>query len=106
MEVEVTNVSLHGFWLLIGEAERFVSFKIFPRFQEASIAELTNVRLPSPHHLYWPDLDVDLAVESLDHLDRYPLVSQTRPKMRRKPTATATGETRAKYTRAPRGRRG
>ena len=53
LDVEVTNVSLHGFGLLIGEAE------------------LTIVRLPSPHHLYWPDLDVDLAVDSLDHPDRY-----------------------------------
>ena len=106
MDVEVTNVSLHGFLLLIGEDERFVSFKIFPWFQEASIADLTNVRLPSPHHLYWPDLDVDLVVDSLEHPDRYPLISQAQPKRRRKPAATATGETRAKYARAPRGRRG
>src|SRR5207244_10037457 len=26
-EVEVTNVSAHGFWLLIGEKERFLPFK-------------------------------------------------------------------------------
>ncbi|MBI1728516.1 MAG: DUF2442 domain-containing protein [Candidatus Rokubacteria bacterium] len=36
-----------------------------PWYREASIAELTNVELPSPHHLYWPDFDVDLAVDSL-----------------------------------------
>ena len=104
--VEVTNVSVHGFWLLIDEEERFVSFKNFPWFWEASIAGLTNVRLPSPHHLYWPDLDVDLAVDSLEYPDRYPLISQARSKGRRKPTATAIGETRAKYTRALRGRSG
>ena len=80
--VEVTNVSSHGFWLLIGENERFVSFKAFPWFRDASIAQLTNVKLPSPHHLYWPDLDVDLAVESLDHPERYPLVSQVRSDQR------------------------
>ena len=106
LDVEVTNVSLHGFWLLIGEDERFVSFKMFPWFREASIAELTNVRLPSPHHLYWPDLDIDLAVDSLDHPDRYPLVSQAWPDTRLTLTAAATRESRAKYTRAPRGRRG
>lgn len=89
LDVEVANVSSHGFWLLIGENETFVSFKAFPWFRDASIAQLTNVELPSPHHLYWPDLDVDLAVESLDHPERYPLVSQARPNKRRKPTPAA-----------------
>jgi len=73
---EVTNVSPHGFWLLLREREVFVSFKEFPWFRDASIAELVNVQLPSPHHLYWPDLDVDVAVESLDDPERYPLVSR------------------------------
>ncbi len=84
--VEVTNVSPHGFWLLVEEREHFVPFKDFPWFRDASIAELMKVELPSPHHLYWPDLDVDLAVESLDHPERYPLVSRARPNKRLQPT--------------------
>jgi hypothetical protein len=84
--VEVTNVSPHGFWLLVEEREHFVPFKDFPWFRDASIAELVKVELPSPHHLYWPDLDVDLAVESLDHPERYPLVSRARPNKRLQPT--------------------
>lgn len=74
--VEVTNISPHGFWLFIGEREMFVPFKDFPWFREATIREITNVQLPSPHHLYWPDLDIDLAVESLEDPEKYPLVSQ------------------------------
>src|SRR5438128_7913548 len=74
--VEVTNISSHGFWLLIGETERFVPFKEFPWFKDARISELINVELPNSHHLYWPDLDVDLAVESIDHPERFPLVSR------------------------------
>jgi hypothetical protein len=77
-EVEVTNVSKHGFWLLIREHEVFVPFSEFPWFKDASIGQLLNVQLPSPHHLYWPDLDVDLAVESLFHPERFPLVGRTR----------------------------
>src|SRR3990167_7110252 len=76
--VEVTNVSPHGFWLLVEQREYFVPFKDFPWFHDATIAELTRVELPSPQHLYWPDLDVDLAVESLGHPERYPLVSRAR----------------------------
>ena len=78
ISVEVTNVSKHGFWLLLGDKEDFVAFDQFPWFRDASIGQLTNVELPSPHHLYWPDLDVDLAVDSLTHPDRYPLVSATK----------------------------
>jgi hypothetical protein len=76
---EVTNVSAHGFWLFVGERELFVPFRQFPWFRNASIQEITNVRLPSPHHLYWPELDIDLAVESIEHPDKYPLVSKVQP---------------------------
>ena len=68
--VEVAIVSKHGFWLLIGDSERFVPFDHFPWFQNAPIGQLLNVKLPSPHHLHWPDLDVDLAVASIDHPER------------------------------------
>lgn len=80
--VEVTNVSAHGFWLFVGERELFVPFKDFPWFRDASVREITNVQLPSPHHLYWPDLDVDLAVDSIDQPAKYPLVSQAQPDKR------------------------
>ena len=74
-QVEVTNVSAHGFWLFIAEEELFLPFSEFPWFKEASIAQITRVELPSTHHLYWPELDVDLAVESIEHPGKYPLVS-------------------------------
>jgi hypothetical protein len=34
------------------------------------------VELPSEQHLYWPELDVDLEVESVLHPERFPLVSR------------------------------
>jgi uncharacterized protein DUF2442 len=77
--VEVTNVTPHGFWLFVGERELFLSFKAFPWFREASVRQITHVELPSPHHLYWPELDIDLAVESIEHPEKYPLVSRTQP---------------------------
>ena len=76
--VEITNVSKHGFWLLIGNKERFVPFDQFPWFRDAAIGQLTNVQMPSAHHLYWPDLDVDIAVDSIDRPERFPLVSKAR----------------------------
>jgi hypothetical protein len=76
--VEISNISKHGFWLLVDNKERFVPFKEFPFFQNAVIGELLNVELASPRHLYWPDLDVDLALESIDFPERFPLVSKQR----------------------------
>jgi hypothetical protein len=74
--VEVTNVSKHGFWLLLGDREHFLPFEHFPWFRDVSIGQLCNVELPHPHHLHWPDLDIDLAVESIDHPERFPLLSR------------------------------
>jgi hypothetical protein len=73
---EVTNVSAHGFWLLLRGEEYFVPFAEFPWFREASIGKLLHVTMPAAHHLYWPDLDIDLAVESILHPERFPLVSK------------------------------
>jgi hypothetical protein len=83
---EVTNVSRHGFWIFVGERELFVPFKDFPWFENASVRQITNVQLPSPHHLYWPDLDIDLAVDSIERPEKYPLVSQS--PTRRSPAPT------------------
>ena len=100
---EVTNVSPHGFWLFVGERELFVPFKDFPWFREASVREIGNVQLPSPHHLYWQALDVDLAVESIEPPEKYPLVSQAQPRKRLRPS-TRRRSTRSR-TRQARARR-
>ena len=87
-DVEVTNVSPHGFWLLLGTRELFLPFDTFPWFRDAPIAKLVHVQWPAPHHLYWPDLDVDLAVESIEHPERFPSVSGVQsPSRRQKATA-------------------
>ncbi|MFZ0428957.1 MAG: DUF2442 domain-containing protein [Acidobacteriota bacterium] len=80
--VEVTNISKNGLWLLVGDTEHFLPFEEFPWFREATVGELLNVELPHPHHVHWPDLDVDLAMESIEHPERYPLVSRKAPKSR------------------------
>ncbi len=75
-EVEVTNISRHGFWILLTGRELFIPFEEFPWFKDASVGAILNVQLTNPHHLYWPDLDVDLAVESIEYPERFPLISK------------------------------
>ena len=76
---EVTNVSANGLWLLLDQREHFLAFEQFPWFAHATIRQITSVERPSPHHLYWPELDIDLAVDSLLDPASYPLVSRASP---------------------------
>ena len=73
---EVTNISKHGFWLLLGEEELLLPFAQFPWFKSATVEQITEVERPSPEHLYWPSLDVDLSVESIRKPEAFPLVSR------------------------------
>jgi hypothetical protein len=73
---EVTNVSKHGFWLLLGDEELLLPFDQFPWFKQATVEQLTTVEWPTPDHLYWPQLDVDLSVSSIRRPQDFPLVSQ------------------------------
>jgi hypothetical protein len=77
--VEVNKVSLDGFGLLVDDRELFVPFKLFPWFADATVRQLMAVERPSPHHLRWPELDIDLALASIEHPERFPLVSRTLP---------------------------
>jgi hypothetical protein len=61
---------------MLGDEELFVPFAAFPWFRDAPIGKLTNVELRSPHHLYWPALDIDFAVESIRRPDQFPLISR------------------------------
>lgn len=87
-EVEVTNLSPQGFWVLLDDRELFLPFDTFPWFRDATVHQITAVERPSPNHLYWPLLDVDLAVESIDHPERFPLRSRVRPNQALQRTAS------------------
>ena len=75
-EVEVTQISTHGVWLLLKDSEHFLSFKDFPWFKGATVSAIHNVELLNEHHLYWPELDIDLAVESIRQPEEFPLLAR------------------------------
>ncbi len=98
---EVANVSATGFWILVDERELFVPFKQFPWFREATIGQILNVQRPHKHHLHWPDLDVDLAVDSIEHPEFYPLVSRARPNIALQRTGRNSRRVRSQAPRQP-----
>ncbi len=71
---EITNISKHGFWILLEGTEYFLPFEKYPWFRDAKISSIINVKLFHYHHLYWPDLDVDLSIDILSNLEKYPLI--------------------------------
>jgi hypothetical protein len=76
MENPALRIVENGFFLLLEDRELFLSFSDFPWFRDATMSSVLNVEWPQPHHLYWPDLDIDLAVDSIEHPEQYPLVSR------------------------------
>lgn len=77
--VEVLNVSPHGFWLFISGKEYFLGFTDFPWFRKASVEQLFDVEFSHGDHLYWPQLDVDLDLERIEHPEKFPLVARSQP---------------------------
>lgn len=80
------NITKYGLWLLTSDSELFISFQGFPQFLDASVSKIMKVQQPNPNLLHWPDLGIDLAIQSVL---RFPLVSSmsrstTRPHRRAK----------------------
>ena len=71
--VEVTNISSHGLWLLVRGKELFLSYEDFPWFKDRTVKSIINVEEQAPGHFYWPDLDVDLTEQIIEHPQRFPL---------------------------------
>lgn len=76
LAAEVTHISKHGFWLLLAEEELLLPFEQFPWFKQATIEQISQVEWPTPDHLYWPLLDVDLSVASVRDPVQFPLMAR------------------------------
>lgn len=75
-QIEVTNISAHGIWLFASQGEMFLAYADFPWFKDAPVSKILNVEEPTPDHYYWPELDVDLTAEIIEHPDRFSLTAK------------------------------
>lgn len=73
---EVTHIFKNGFWILLGDEELLVPFEHFPWFKKATVEQISDVNWPTPDHLHWPSLDIDLSVQSIRQPQDFPLTSQ------------------------------
>ncbi|MCY4378697.1 MAG: DUF2442 domain-containing protein [Candidatus Dadabacteria bacterium] len=76
--VEVTNISVHGVWLLAHGKELFMSYDDFPWFRDQSVKSIINVEESSPGHFYWPDIDVDVTEEIIENPAKFPLKAKSK----------------------------
>ena len=76
MPLEVTNISRHGIWLILHDKEYFLPYEKYRWFRNARVSEIVAVELLHEFHLYWPELDVDLEIASLEDPSRFPLVDR------------------------------
>jgi hypothetical protein len=74
---EKPNISASGIWLFVLDREYFLPYTEYPWFKDAPVKAILNVRLLNRIHLHWPDLDIDLEVQALEHPDQYPLQYKT-----------------------------
>ena len=74
LQVEVQDITRYGIWLYLKGSEYFLSYKNFPWFKDSKISEIYNVELRHQEHLHWPDIDVDIEIDSLKNPNNYPLI--------------------------------
>ena len=70
---EVQDVSRFGLWLYVKGREYFLPYEKYPWFKDAKVSAIYNLQFRHGYHLRWPDLDVDLELESLEHPEKFPL---------------------------------
>lgn len=77
--VSVLMINSQGMMLSVQGNDYFVSYNRVPWLRDARISSALNVRMAGQNAIEWPDLDVDLEIESLKHPERYPLVMKRSP---------------------------
>ena len=70
----VLMINAQGIMISVAGNDYFLSYNRIPWMKDASIKNVLNVRMSGQNAIEWPDLDVDLEIESLKHPERYPLV--------------------------------
>ena len=72
--VSVLMINAQGIMISVLGNDYFISYNRVPWMQDAPIRSVLNVQMSGPEAIEWPDLDVDLEIDSLRHPERYPLV--------------------------------
>ena len=70
----VLMINAQGIMISVKGQDYFLSYNRIPWMRDAAIRSVLNVQMCGPDAIEWPDLDVDLEIDSLRYPERYPLV--------------------------------
>jgi len=70
--IEVTHIDSRSLWLYVDGKEYFMPFDDFPWFADATVRQISNVERHGLQHFHWPNLDVDLTLDMIEHPEKYP----------------------------------
>jgi hypothetical protein len=77
--VSVLMINAQGIMVSVQGNDYFLSYNRIPWMKDATISSVLNVRMSGREAIEWPELDVDLELESLKHPERYPLIMKRNP---------------------------
>lgn len=72
--VSVLMINSQGVMIHVLGNDYFLSYNRVPWLKDARISDVLNIGMLGRNAIEWPNLDVDLEIESLKHPERYPLV--------------------------------
>ena len=71
---DVLMINDRGIMISVQGQDYFLSYNRVPWMRDATISDVLNVRMSGMNAIEWPNLQVDLEVDSLKHPERYPLL--------------------------------
>ena len=74
--VKVLSIVSNGIIIEAFGAEYFLPYASNPWFEQAKIVDIFNIEPVGNIGVRWNALDVDLAVDSFKHPERYPLIAK------------------------------
>lgn len=67
-------INSQGIMISVLGNDYFLSYNRIPWMKDATVRSILNVKMEGKNAISWPDLDVDLEIESLKHPERFPYV--------------------------------
>ena len=77
--VSVLMINAQGIMISVEGQDFFLSYNRVPWMREAAVNDVMNVQMCGNEAVEWPDLDIDLEIDSLRHPERYPLLIKRSP---------------------------
>jgi hypothetical protein len=87
--ISVENITPPGICLFVERKEYSLRYEDYPYFKDQALSAIQDVQSLHGYHLCWPQLDVDLEIDNLEHPEKYPLRSAVRPRRSRRSAGRA-----------------